>query len=163
MNRAIFHYTLLSLATMACAHAHITLPPESAPAGTVYTAAFQVGHACKDATMTTGITVRLPAGFTLVDAQDRPGWKFTAQGQEVTWSANTEADALSGQEKTRFVLRGQLPGQPGVLWFKVLQRCDQGLSTDWAEMPDPNQSAKPAYPAAKLEVIVAPQMPVAAP
>lgn len=163
MTRSIVHFTLLSLATMACAQAHITLPPESAPAGTVYTAAFHVGHACKDATMTTGITVRLPVGFTLIDAQDRPGWKLTAQGQEVTWSAHTEADALSGHEKTRFLLRGQLQAQPGVLWFKVLQRCDQGLSADWAEVPDPNQSTKPAYPAARLEVIVPPHIPTTAP
>jgi periplasmic copper chaperone A len=163
MTRTFFHFTLLGLATMACAQAHVTLPPDSALVGTVYTAAFHVGHACKDATMTTGITVRLPAGFKLIDAQDRPGWKLTAQGQEVTWSANTDADALSGHEKTRFVLRGQLPGQPGVLWFKVLQRCDQGLSADWAEMPDSNQSTKPAYPAARLDVIVAPQMPTAVP
>lgn len=133
------------------AQAHVTLPPEGAPAGSVYTAAFHVGHACKDAKATTGILVRLPEGFGFIDAEARPGWTVTTKAGEVSWTATSAASALPMGEKTSFVLSGRLPDKPGTLWFKVLQTCDQG-SADWAQIPD-GSGAKPAYPAARLEVL----------
>ena len=148
-------FLALGLAIGVCAaRAHITLPPGGAPTGTVYTATFRVGHACKDASSTTGITVRLPAGFTLLDAQERPGWQLKLDDGEVTWHAASPDKALPGSEKTIFVLRGELPDAPGTLWFKVLQTCDKG-STDWAQIPDPNQPVKPPFPAARLDVVPA--------
>jgi periplasmic copper chaperone A len=40
---------LALLGAVGGVHAHVTLPPGGATAGSVYTAAFRVGHACKDA------------------------------------------------------------------------------------------------------------------
>ncbi|TAL21600.1 MAG: DUF1775 domain-containing protein [Aquabacterium sp.] len=137
----------------AQARAHVTLPPEGAPAGSFYTAAFHVGHACKGSSATTGIVVRLPEGFGFIDAEARPGWTVTTRPGEVSWTAGSAATALPMGEKTRFVLSGRLPDKPGTLWFKVLQTCDQG-SVDWAEIPE-GTGAKPVYPAARLEVLPA--------
>ncbi|MFT3858438.1 MAG: DUF1775 domain-containing protein [Aquabacterium sp.] len=144
----------LSLLLTAPAYAHITLPNEPGQAGSVYTAHFRVGHACPDATATTGITVTLPAGFELREVPPRAGWTISTRGEQVSWTAETPQNALPQGEKTTFVLRGRLPDQPGTLWFKVKQTCDRGQA-DWAEVPDANRPAKPAFPAAKLEVVPA--------
>ena len=120
------------LAVAGSATAHITLPPGGAAAGSDYEAAFRVGHACKDAKATTGVTVRLPKGFTLNDAQARKGWKLDVQKAagdgEVRWTADSPATALPGTERAEFILRGKLTATPGPLYFKVLQSCDNGAN-----------------------------------
>jgi periplasmic copper chaperone A len=135
----------------AAAHAHVTLPPGGATAGTVYPAAFRVGHACKDAAATTAIKVRVPAGFTPLDAPARPGWAISVTPTEVSWTASTPQAALPAKERTSFVVRGQLAATPATLWFKVLQVCDNG-SADWAEVPA-REGDKPEFPAARLDVL----------
>ena len=45
-----------------------------ATAGDSYAAAFRVGHACSGARSTTGITVRIPEGFSVQKAEPRAGW-----------------------------------------------------------------------------------------
>lgn len=142
----------------AAAHAHVTLPPGGGNAGSVYPAAFRIGHVCKGAASTTAIRVRLPEGFTLIDAQPRPGWTLASGAREVSWTASSAQAALPASEKTTFNLRGRLPDKPGTLWFKVLQSCDQG-SADWAEVPAAGTAA-PEFPAAKLEVLPAGVAPV---
>jgi len=137
------------------AHAHITLPPGGARVGTAYTAAFRVGHACAGAQATTGITLRAPAGFRITDVPQRPGWTVQHQGQQVRWTPNTPANVLPAGERTTFVVTGRLPDQPGTLWFKVLQQCDQGAA-DWATVPGlDGASDKPDFPAARLDVLPA--------
>ena len=134
----------------AGAHAHVTLPPGGATAGSTYPAAFRVGHACKDAASTTGIRVRLPKGFTLIDAQQRPGWTLSTSAREVAWTAGSSQAALPKDDRTTFNLRGRLTDKPGTLWFKVLQSCDQG-SADWAEIPAGGGAL--TFPAARLDVL----------
>ncbi|MBO9651395.1 MAG: copper chaperone PCu(A)C [Variovorax sp.] len=139
------------LAGSGSAFAHVTLPPGGATVGSEYEAAFRVGHACQGAKSTTGITVRLPRGFAFTDAQARKGWKLEAppagdNGGEVRWTAEN-ADAA-------------LPTTPGVLWFKVLQNCDNG-SADWAQIPASGTStAGLESPAARLDVLAAGVAPV---
>lgn len=145
-----------ALASAAAASAHVTLPPGGATVGTEYDAAFRVGHACQGAKATTGITVRLPKGFALADAQERKGWKLVVQKAgdgEVRWTADSAQTALPANERTEFVLRGKLPAMPGPLWFKVLQTCDTG-SVDWANVPASGTStAGVDNPAARLDVL----------
>lgn len=139
----------------ALAQAHITLPPGGARVGSSYTATFRVGHACKGAKATTGITLRAPAGFRITEVPERAGWTVQRQGQQVRWTANTPANALPAGERTTFVVTGGLPEQPGTLWFKVLQQCDQG-SVDWAVVPGVDGApTKPDFPAARLDVLAA--------
>lgn len=143
------------LASIGTAQAHIALPPGGATAGTDYEAAFRVSHACKDARATTGVTVRLPAGFTLADAQARKGWKLEtkkAGDSEVRWTADSAATALPTAERAEFIVRGKLTATPGPLYFKVLQTCDNG-SADWAQPPTGAVGEKLEFPAVRLDVL----------
>ena len=144
-----------ALAAGPAAFAHVTLAQRSATAGTAYEAALRVGHACQGAGATNGITVRLPEGFVLADAQPRAGWTLSIERQAapvtVRWLAQDAANALPTGERAQFVLHGTLPAQAGPLYFKVRQDCDVG-SADWAQLPMPD-GAKPAFPAARLEVL----------
>lgn len=160
MNR---HLTLRSVAaavlltgSAAAVLAHVTLPPGGVTVGNDYDAAFRVGHACEGAKSTTGLAVKLPAGFVLSEAQARKGWKLDVQkgaGGEVRWTAENAQAALPATEKAEFVVRGKAPATPGTLWFKVLQTCDVG-SADWAEVPaSGNSTAGLKRPAAKLDVV----------
>lgn len=139
------------IAVAAPAFAHITLPPGGAAAGSDYEAAFRVGHACKDTAATTAVTVRLPEGFTLVEAQPRAGWTLASSAREVRWTADA-ASALPDKERAEFVVRGKLTGQPGTLWFPVRQDCGT-QSADWAQLPGADASAKLPFPAARLDVL----------
>ena len=124
---------LVALFASTAASAHVTLPPGGATAGSDYEAAFRVGHACKDAQATTGITVQLPEGFRLSEAQARKGWTLASNPREVAWKAESPAAALPADQKAEFIVRGRLTTTPGPLYFKVLQTCDKG-SADWAEL-----------------------------
>lgn len=139
------------LAAALPAPAHVTLPPGGAPAGAETTAVFRVGHACKDAQATTALRVRVPAGFTPLEAQPRAGWTVTLSAREVAWVADSPQAALPMHERAEFAVRGRLADQPGTLWFPVLQVCDRG-SADWAQVPA-HDGDKPEFPAARLEVL----------
>lgn len=154
MNHRTLHLSriaLVALLASTAASAHVTLPPGGATAGSDYEAAFRVGHACKDAQATTGITVQLPDGFRLSEAQARKGWTLASHPREVAWKAESPATALPGSERAEFIVRGKLTDQPGPLYFKVLQTCDKG-SADWAQLPGTGAD-KPAFPAARLDVL----------
>lgn len=131
--------------------AHITLPPGGATAGSRYDAAFRVGHPCQGSTSTNAVAVQLPEGFTLQSALPREGWSVVTSGRTVTWKAERPQTALPQGERAEFIARGQLTDKPGNLFFKVLQSCDKG-SADWAQLPA-NPDDKPAFPAARLEVL----------
>lgn len=155
--RSLFVLATAWAATSA-SHAHVTLPPGGATAGTVYPAAFRVGHACQDTTATTAVKVRVPAGFVPLDAPPKPGWTITVAPDEVTWTATGPQAALPDKERTSFVVNGKLATPPSTLWFKVLQVCDKG-STDWAQVPA-REGDKPEFPAARLDVLPAGVAPV---
>ncbi|MFT3815269.1 MAG: copper chaperone PCu(A)C [Acidovorax sp.] len=169
MNTPLKTLAAASALLAGTAFAHVSLPPGPAVAGSVYEAAFLVGHACQGAQATTGITVRLPRGFTLQDVPARPGWKIDIDRSgspnssgAVRWTADSAAQALPGKEKSDFVLRGKLPAQAGPLYFKVLQTCDTG-SADWAQLPAKAQDdAKGDFPAARLLVVAPGSAPVEA-
>ena len=142
---------LAAAAAPAAASAHVTLPPGGATAGDSYAAAFRVGHACPGARSTTGISVRIPEGFSVQKAEPRPGWTLTTSPGSVSWGADSAPSALPTAERAEFVVHGTLTSKPGTLWFKVLQSCDVG-SADWAQVPAA-ATDKPAFPAARLDVL----------
>ena len=145
-------FALVAAATASvAASAHVSLPAGGATAGDSYAAAFRVGHACTGARSTTGITVRIPEGFSVQKAEPRPGWTLTSAPGSVSWRAESAQAALPAAERADFVVRGTLTSKPGTLWFKVLQSCDVG-SADWAEVPAA-ATDKPAFPAARLDVL----------
>ena len=152
--RQSFRHLMPFLATVlaSAAQAHVTLPPGGATAGTEYSAAFRVGHACsKDAAYTTGLKVRVPPGFTVIEPQPRPGWTLASSKGEVSWTATSLQAAVPKADKTTFVIRGKLTDKPGPIWFKVLQTCEKD-SVDWATVPTKDGETS-STPAARLDVL----------
>jgi copper(I)-binding protein len=143
----------LLVSTALPAFAHVSLPAGGAAAGSDYEAVFRVGHACQGTPATTAITVRLPEGFTLVQAQPRAGWTLTQGPREVRWTA-TDGRGVPDKERAEFSVRGKLWSQPGTLWFPVRQDCG-AQSTDWAQLPGADAQATLATPAARLDVLAA--------
>ena len=162
--------SLLFLGLTLSSNAHVVLEDQAALAGSSYKAVFRVGHSCPGAA-TTGITVRLPAGFQGAKPMPKAGWSletrlaplaqpYNSHGKtitedvaEVRWTVKNAADALPDAWYDEFVLRGTLPKTAGALWFKVLQTCTQG-QLDWAEIPASGTSTKGIKaPAALLEVL----------
>lgn len=162
--------SLLLLGMALSSNAHVVLEDQAALAGSSYKAVFRVGHSCPGAA-TTGITVRLPAGFEGAKPMPKVGWNLetwlaplaqpyinhgetiTEDVAEVRWTVKNAADALPDAWYDEFVLRGTLPKTAGALWFKVLQTCTQG-QLDWAEIPASGTSTKGIKaPAALLEVL----------
>lgn len=159
-------------AVSACASttfAHVVLADPAALGNTGYSAALRVGHGC-NGSATNAIRVTVPAGFKGAKPLPKAGWVLsTTVGQlaapyddhgkqitegllAVTWTA-TPGNALPDAYFDEFVLRGNLPGEAGAMWFKVLQTCENG-STDWAEIPASGTSAHALKsPAAMLEII----------
>lgn len=150
--------------------AHVTLQDPAAAAATGYRAVLRVGHGC-DGASTVGMRVTIPEGFNGAQPMVKPGWKvttkvgklaepyvahgttFTEGVQEITWTANSAADALPDAYYDEFVLRGTTPKKPGPLWFKVVQLCEKG-SNQWVEVPATGTSTKGLkMPAALLEVL----------
>ena len=70
----------------------------------------------------------------------------------VSWRAHSSRSALPAAERAEFVVYGPLPAKPGTLWFKVLQSCDVG-SADWAGGAGAPPTDKPAFPAARLDLL----------
>lgn len=149
--------------------AHIALVDPAALANTGYSAALRVGHGCSGSA-TTAIRVSVPAGFKGAKPMPKAGWVLsTTVGKlatpwedhgkpitegllDVTWTA-APGNALPDAYFDEFVLRGNLPGEAGAMWFKVLQSCETGR-TDWAEIPAAGSFADGLKsPAVVLEII----------
>lgn len=158
------------LATSFGAAAHVTLEEPAAIAGKGYKAVLRIGHGC-EGTATHTVRVRIPAGFQGAKPMPKPGWTLDIQRAplavpyqshgrtvsddvvEITWKAASPAAALPDAQYDEFVLRGQLPTQPGPLWFKVQQLCEKG-QWDWSETPASGTSTRGLKaPAALLEVL----------
>jgi uncharacterized protein YcnI len=159
-----------ALTAAAAASAHVSLDEPAAIAGKGYKAVLRIGHGC-EGTATHTVSVRIPAGFEGAKPMPKPGWtldirraplatpyeshgrKITDDVVEITWKAATREAALPDAQYDEFVLRGQLPGQPGPLWFKVQQLCEKG-QWDWFDTPASGTGTRGLKaPAALLEVL----------
>jgi periplasmic copper chaperone A len=166
---------LLLCATTTCmlvglntAHAHVTLEQQTATAGSYYKAVLRVTHGCKGSA-TTAVQVTLPASLRGARPMPKPGWSveapkvkldapYESHGRTViedvaviTWRGGPLLDAHYDE----FALQGKLPDQPGTLYFKVLQTCEQGQN-DWSSIPEPGKTLKDyPMPAAQLQVVPA--------
>jgi uncharacterized protein YcnI len=176
------HITLLCITLVAAsagpASAHVTLEEAQARAGKPYKATLRVSHGC-EGTATHTLRVQVPAGFRGAKPMPKPGWTLQTQRAplaqpyeshgrritddvvEITWTAATREAWLADAHYDEFVLRGQLPAQPGPLWFKVQQLCEKG-QWDWFDTPaDPKSTSRAGLkaPAALLEVLPADEPP----
>ena len=131
------------VALAAPAWGHIDIDPPEALAGTTTTINLTFHHG-KDGTATTGLSVRLPAGSTLVRVPPVAGWTASqsADGGQtvVTWTGGSIPD---GQEAA-FPIELTLPPTPGEVLFPTIQSTVAG-ELAWIEpVADESETAKPA-------------------
>lgn len=155
-------FWIAALLAAPLAHAHVTLAPASAPAGSYQTIVFKVGHGC-DGSATTGIVVQLPDGVT-AKPMPKPGWTIDlvegklaapieSHGKTITSAVRTIAwrgGPLPDAWYDEFTVQAKLPDAPGRLAFKVQQQCEKGRA-DWVELA-PADGPMPKFPAPVLEL-----------
>jgi len=139
----------------APAAAQIVLSESEFEAGSRFAAFFKVERGC-GSSPTVALEVQIPAGVTVLQLPDKPGWTLRAThtgaaGKQrvaaVTWRGRLEAAA-----QDQFGLLLQLPDRPGALYFPVVQRCESG-ETRWTEIPGEGQAArKMPHPATVLKL-----------
>jgi uncharacterized protein YcnI len=136
----------------AAAQAHVTLQPDSAPAGGYTRLDVRVPNERDDAG-TTKVDVQLPPGFTAASYEPVPGWKVkvtrSTQVSRITWTGDGKQGIVEPGEFQDFGLSLKMPeGQAGdKLTFKALQTYDDGQVVRWI---GPEDADKPA-PVVTLE------------
>jgi periplasmic copper chaperone A len=172
-NQRFLATACVLMASTTTAWPHVVLDQSSATAGSSYRAVFRVGHGC-DGLATTGITVHMPVGVQGARPMPKPGWMldvrkealtapYTSHGKriasdvsEITWTATSKESALHDAHYGEFVLRATLPAKPGVLWFKVVQICDDNgteVRREWAQQPKEGSDTNGlSQPAVRLQV-----------
>jgi len=156
---------LTLLITAPLARAHVVLAQKVAPAGSYYRAQFMVGHGCQGSP-TVSVQVDIPDGVPVARPQPKPGWTLSYETGPLA-----EPAVVHGAQKTEGIRRvtwsgGRLPDEqydefgmllflarPGRLHLRVLQTCEKG-SNDWSGVAVEG-GARPAFPAATLDVLPA--------
>jgi periplasmic copper chaperone A len=150
--------------------AHVTVTPDSAPAGAAAVLTFHVPNeeAHADAT---GLDMRIPTDHPIAQVLVKPvpGWKitvkditlskpivtddgrFTQAVSEVTWSGGR---IPPGQFQDFTISADPLPTGVSELAFKAIQTYSNGDVVSWIDLPQPGQPA-PDHPAPVLKLTAA--------
>ena len=149
-----------ALALPAAADAHVTLQPDTAPAGGFARLDVRVPNETEDAA-TTKVEVKFPPGFAEVSTQPVPGWtakvtksklakpvttdegdKITEQVSTITWTGSGAEGQIAPGQFQDFGLSVALPDEPNKsLTFKALQTYDDGKVVRWIGPPDADEPA----------------------
>jgi uncharacterized protein len=161
MRRTIaFALAVALLAAPAAVQAHVTLQPDSAPAGGFTRLDVRVPNERDDAA-TTKVEVQFPRGFDFASTEPVPGWtaKVTraklakpatdAHGEQVTdrvdtvtWTGDGRQGRIGPGQFQDFGLSLATPDAPGSsLTFKALQTYDDGEVVRWIGAPDADEPA----------------------
>ncbi|WP_369799190.1 YcnI family protein [Chromobacterium sp. LK1] len=152
------------LAASGSAFAHVTLETPTAASGGYYKGVLKIGHGC-NGSPTTAISVEMPEGVRLAQPMPKAGWEvevskaavkpFDNYGRKVSEDVNRitwKGGKLPSNFYDEFVFQAKIAAQPGKLYFKVKQQCEQG-ETNWADIPVAGQDAHDLKsPAAELTV-----------
>ena len=146
----------------APAFAHVTVTPDSVPAGSTTELTFHVPNEEASAN-TVKIDVQIPTTHPIAQLLVRPvpGWTatvktiklpkpvttddgtFSTAVSEVTWSGG---QILPGQFQDFAISCDSLPGAAGQLAFKAIQTYSNGDIVRWIDLSQPGQP-EPAHPA----------------
>ncbi|RZT11302.1 Uncharacterized protein YcnI [Duganella sp. CF402] len=150
MKKCLTVLALLGAVVATAAQAHVTLDQPTGYVGTYQKLAFRVGHGC-DGKATTGLTVTLPEGASHAKPMPKAGWKISVTDNgalhEISWKGGSLPDAYFDE----FVMQVKLTGEPGKLYFRIVQECGK-VSVAWDEIAGEKMKA----PAPVLEVLPAP-------
>jgi uncharacterized protein len=156
-----------ALALPAAAQAHVTLAPNTAPAGAFTVESVRVPNE-QDKANTVKVDVQLPPGFVSVSYEQQPGWTVkvtrtklakpvktddglvTEQVSRITWTGDGKQGKIAPGQFQDFPLSVQVPGKAGeTLTFKALQTYDNGDVVRWIGAPSA------AEPAPRVQVTAA--------
>jgi uncharacterized protein YcnI len=137
----------LALLAPAAASAHVTVQPDSAPAGGFTRLDVRVPNERDDAA-TTKVAVQFPEGFEHASYEPAAGWdvKVTRKGDfvdTITWTAANDQAAIAPGQFRDFGLSVGVPeGEPGdALTFKALQTYAGGAVVRWIGPADADEPA----------------------
>jgi periplasmic copper chaperone A len=149
---------LVAALAAAPAQAHVTLQPETAPAGGFTRLDVRVPNE-RDEKGTTKVQVQFPPGFASVSTEPKPGWRMTVAtrkakepieqfGETVTEEVDTvtftarKGTRVAPGEFVDFGLSLATPDEPGTtLTFKALQTYEGGEVVRWIGPADAEEPA----------------------
>lgn len=153
MNKHLFAFVAALAPLMAGAHASLETP--IAETGAAYQGVLRIGHGC-DASPTTALAMRLPAGFEGARALPKPGWTVDTKPGVLSWTAASKDAALQPTQRGEFAFAVTAPRAAGPAWIKVLQTCEKGAQ-DWADVPAAGTSVAGMKTPAMLLAVLAPR------
>ncbi len=149
MRRTALIAALVAAAVPATAEAHVTLQPNTAPAGQFTRLDVRVPNERDDAP-TTKVDLQMPDGFASVSYEPVPGWtaevtsgpldqpiqtddgEITEGVKQITWTADSDEDGIPPGAFQDFGLSFRVPGKAGdKLEFKALQTYAGGEVVRW--------------------------------
>jgi uncharacterized protein YcnI len=137
----------VALLAPAAASAHVTLQPDSAPAGGFTRLDVRVPNE-RDNKGTTKVAVQFPEGFEHASYEPAAGWdvEVTRKGDfvdTITWTAQSERHAIAPGQFRDFGLSVGMPeGEPGdALTFKANQTYAGGEVVRWIGPADSDEPA----------------------
>jgi uncharacterized protein len=142
------------------AAAHVTLQPDSAPAGGFVRLDVRVPNEQENAS-TNKVQVRFPDGFVEASYEPVAGWtasvkkkklakpvtsdegdKITDQVSQITWTGKGSQGKIAPGQFQDFGLSVQIPDKPNTkLTFKAIQTYDNGDVVRWIGAPDSEEPA----------------------
>ena len=161
MRRSILAAAAAALLLAPAAQAHVTIQPDTAPAGGFTRLDVRVPNERDDAG-TTKVDVQLPPGFIAASYEPVPGWKVkvtrskadkpidTGEGLQsdtqvsrITWTGDGKQGIVEPGEFLDFGLSLKMPeGEAGdKLTFKALQTYDDGQVVRWIGPEDADEPA----------------------
>jgi uncharacterized protein YcnI len=161
VRRPILAAVAALLLAPAAAQAHVTLQPDTAPAGGFTRLDVRVPNERDDAG-TTKVDVQLPPGFIAASYEPVPGWKVkmtrskaetpidTGEGLQsdkqvsrITWTGDGKQGVIEPGQFQDFGLSLKMPeGKAGdKLTFKALQTYDDGQVVRWIGPEDADEPA----------------------
>jgi uncharacterized protein len=150
---------IAALAVPAAAEAHVTLQPNSAPAGAFTVLNVRVPTE-RDNASTAKVDVQFPAGFAAASYEPKPGWRvrvvkkklatpvqtddgpITEGVDRMIWTRTSRKGGIKPGQFMDFPLSVQIPGKAGdKLTFKALQTYSNGEVVRWIGAPGSSEPA----------------------
>ena len=126
MRKTFVVLTLLGLALVPVAAAHVEPSPEKVPAGSV--SRITLSAEGEESVPAVKLTVQMAPGVTDVVAHHTRGWKQSVNGRVVTWSGGKIPNGAEG----KFAFSAKMPDLPGrVLVFPALVTYANGKVVHW--------------------------------
>lgn len=153
MRRAIVTIlvAVFVLVGAAPASAHVLLEQAIPQGDGTVELVFTFDHSC-DAAPTTGMTVTMPDGSTVLEASGPDGWQVEASDAEVAFTG----PGIERGEGEAFTVLAELSGSVGdTLLFPTEQTCDDGDGYAWVDASESEERPSPRLIATAATVATA--------